>query len=80
KVFGEMEFWLSLLKVTAIVAMIVAGGAVLLLGIQLNDEAGTVAGISNLWSHGGFFPNGIGGMIASFTVVMFAFGGVEMIG
>jgi len=80
KVFGEMEFWLSLLKVTAIVAMIVAGGAVLLLGIQLNDDAGTVAGISNLWSHGGFFPNGIGGMIASFTVVMFAFGGVEMIG
>lgn len=80
KVFGEMEFWLSLLKVTAIVAMIVAGAAVLLLGIQLNDEAGTVAGVSNLWSHGGFFPNGVSGMIASFTVVMFAFGGVEMIG
>ncbi|MFJ4443489.1 amino acid permease [Pseudomonas sp. NPDC089422] len=80
KVFGEMEFWLSLLKVAAIIAMIVAGAAVLLMGIQLNNDAGTVASVSNLWSHGGFFPNGIGGMIASFTVVMFAFGGVEMIG
>ena len=80
KVFGEMEFWLSLLKVTAIIAMILAGGAVLLLGIQLGNGAETVTGLSNLWSHGGFFPNGIGGMIASFTVVMFAFGGVEMIG
>ncbi|UBM24251.1 amino acid permease [Pseudomonas sp. p1(2021b)] len=80
KVFGEMEFWLSLLKVTAIIAMILAGGAVLLFGIQLGNGAETVTGLSNLWSHGGFFPNGIGGMIASFTVVMFAFGGVEMIG
>ncbi|MCO7513579.1 amino acid permease [Pseudomonas guariconensis] len=80
KVFGEMEFWLSLLKVTAIVAMILAGGAVLLFGIQLGNGAEAVTGFSNLWSHGGFFPNGVGGMIASFTVVMFAFGGVEMIG
>ncbi|MEG9621523.1 amino acid permease [Pseudomonas guariconensis] len=80
KVFGEMEFWLSLLKVTAIIAMIAAGGAVLLFGIQLGNGAEAVTGLSNLWSHGGFFPNGVGGMIASFTVVMFAFGGVEMIG
>ena len=80
KVFGEMEFWLSLFKVTAIVAMILAGGAVLLFGIQLDNGTGVVIGLSNLWSHGGFFPNGISGMIASFTVVMFAFGGVEMIG
>ena len=80
KVFGEMEFWLSLFKVTAIVAMILAGGAVLLFGIQLDNGTGAATGLSNLWSHGGFFPNGVSGMIASFTVVMFAFGGVEMIG
>ncbi|MEG1625343.1 amino acid permease [Pseudomonas sp.] len=80
KVFGEMEFWLSLLKVTAIVSMILAGAAVLMFGIQLGGSGEQLATISNLWSHGGFFPNGISGMIASFTVVMFAFGGVEMIG
>ncbi|MGZ0701375.1 amino acid permease [Pseudomonas piscis] len=80
KVFGEMEFWLSLLKVTAIVSMILGGIAILLLGIQPGGSAQVQSGISNLWSHGGFFANGIGGLVASFTVVMFAFGGVEMIG
>ena len=37
-------------------------------------------GLANLWEYGGFFPNGVEGMIASFTIVMFAFGGIEVIG
>jgi histidine transporter len=36
--------------------------------------------VSNLFDHGGFMPNGVGGLIASFAVVMFAFGGIEIIG
>jgi histidine transporter len=80
KVFGETEFWLSLLKVGAIVAMIVAGLGLLLFGVNLSGSAESVSSISNLWSHGGFMPNGIGGLIACFAVVMFAFGGIEIIG
>ncbi|MCO6060375.1 amino acid permease [Pseudomonas sp. MOB-449] len=80
RVFGELEFWLSLVKVVAILAMIVAGAGVLLLGIQLGNGSGGEAALSNLWAHGGFFPNGVEGMIASFTIVMFAFGGIEVIG
>lgn len=81
KVFGEMEFWLSLLKVAAIVAMILAGFAIMLFGIGSAGSADAAAtGISNLWSFGGFMPNGVGGLIASFAVVMFAFGGIEIIG
>ncbi|MFZ6049568.1 amino acid permease [Pseudomonas sp. CR3202] len=80
RVFGELEFWLSLVKVLAIVAMIVAGMGVLVLGIQLGDGSGGAASLSNLWAHGGFFPNGVEGMVASFTIVMFAFGGIEVIG
>lgn len=79
RVFGELEFWLSLLKVVAIVAMIVAGFTVLVLGIRLGD-AGGIASFANLWVHGGFFPNGLEGMVASFTIVIFAFGGIEVIG
>jgi histidine transporter len=78
RVFGELEFWLSLLKIVAIVAMIAAGLGVLLAGVQ--PGAADVSGFSNLWRHGGFFPNGVQGMIASFSVVMFAFGGIEVIG
>ena len=81
KVFGEMEFWLSLLKVAAIVAMILAGFGIMLFGIGSAGSAhASATGISNLWSFDGFMPNGVGGLIASFAVVMFAFGGIEIIG
>lgn len=79
KVFGEMEFWLSLLKVSAIVAMILGGFGIMLFGIHSAGDA-PATGLSNLWAHGGFMPNGVGGLIASFAVVMFAFGGIEIIG
>ncbi|PIO91163.1 proline-specific permease ProY [Pseudomonas syringae] len=79
KVFGETEFWLSILKVSAIVAMIVAGFGIMIFGIG-SSASGTEIGISNLWAHGGFMPNGVTGLIASFAVVMFAFGGIEIIG
>ncbi len=79
RVFGEMEFWLSLLKVGAIVAMILAGVGIMVFGFsQVSD--GHVVGLANLVEHGGFMPNGISGLIASFAVVMFAFGGIEIIG
>ena len=80
KVFGEMEFWLSLLKVAAIVAMILGGFGIMLFGIGTSSTDAAATGISNLWAYGGFMPNGIGGLIASFAVVMFAFGGIEIIG
>ena len=35
---------------------------------------------SNLWVNGGFFPNGAWGFAASLVVVMFSFGGVDLIG
>ncbi len=79
KVFGELEFWLSLLKVSAIVAMIAGGLGIMLFGLGLGaDSAAT--GVHNLWAHGGFMPNGVGGLIASLAVVVFAFGGIEIIG
>ncbi|MFF8449928.1 amino acid permease [Streptomyces leeuwenhoekii] len=77
KVFGELEFWLSLVKIVAIVAMILAGICVIAFG--LGDGDGHV-GLSNLWSHGGFFAGGADGFVLSFAVVMFAFGGTEIIG
>ena len=79
KVFGELEFWLSLLKVGAIIAMILAGFGIMLFGLG-STSGNTVSSVSNLWTQGGFMPNGIGGMVASLAVVMFAFGGIEIIG
>src|SRR5205085_2446265 len=36
--------------------------------------------ISNLLGHGGFFPHGIQGTLNAFLVVMFSYGGAELIG
>lgn len=78
KVFGELEFWFSLIKVVAIIAMIAGGILIILFGLGNQSEG--AAGISHLFSHDGFMPHGIWGVLMSFTIVMFAFGGTEVIG
>lgn len=75
--FGELEFGFTIIKVTAVVAMIIGGALILIFG--LGNGAHNV-GIDNLWNDGGFFPNGASGMISAFILVLFAFGGTEIIG
>jgi len=75
KAFGEMEFWFAIIKVVAIVGMIVFGGYLLISG-----TAGPEATVANLWQHGGFFPNGVSGLVMAMAVIMFSFGGLELIG
>ncbi|CAM3949928.1 amino acid permease [Tsukamurella strandjordii] len=77
KVFGEVEFWLTMVKITAIVAMIAGGIAVLIFGFGMHD---TSQGVSNLWAGGGFFATGFLGFLSCFVLVVFAFGGSEIIG
>ncbi|MFJ7849147.1 amino acid permease [Peribacillus sp. NPDC046944] len=77
KLFGELEFWFSLIKVITIVALIVVGIVLLIIGFQ--TDTGTVS-LNNLWSHGGMFPNGASGFLLSLQLVVFSFVGVEIIG
>ena len=75
KLYGESEFWLAIIKVTAVVAMILFG-----LFLLFTADANSTASFSNLWSHGGFFPNGFDGLFYMLAFIMFAFGGIELIG
>ncbi|NSL52555.1 amino acid permease [Calidifontibacillus erzurumensis] len=77
KAFGEFEFWFALIKVLAIIGMILAGLGIILFGI---GNGGEPIGFDNLWVNGGFIPNGITGILFSLVLVMFSFGGVELIG
>ncbi|PRC92271.1 amino acid permease [Solimicrobium silvestre] len=77
KAFGEFEFWFALIKIVTIIAMIFGGIGVIAFGLG-ND--GVALGISNLWTHGGFMPNGWLGVLMSLPMVIFAYLGVEMIG
>jgi len=77
RMFGELEFWFALIKVVTIVALIVSGLVVLVFHV---GDLGAGASFSNLWSHGGFLPYGVGGMLLTMQIVMFAYVGVELIG
>ncbi len=75
RLYGEFEFWMALVKISAIVLMIVLGLCLLFgSGQPFPDN------ISNIWQNGGFMPNGWWGLALSITVVMFSFGGIELIG
>ncbi len=75
KFYGESEFWLAIIKVAAVVSMIIFG-----LYLLLTADANSTASFSNLWSHGGFFPHGFEGLFFMLAFLMFAFGGIELIG
>src|SRR5690606_36908826 len=83
KLFGEAEFWFSIIKVVAILGMIVFGTYLLISG-----TGGEQASLSNLTNNGGFFPkgwfekssDGYQGLLAVMAIIMFSFGGLELIG
>lgn len=77
RAYGEFEFWFAMIKVVTIVLMIVGGGCMIVFGL---GNHGIATGFSNLWTHGGFFPNGAQGMLMALQMVMFAYLGVEMVG
>jgi len=78
KAFGELEFWLAIVKVIAIICLIVLGLYLCVTGFV--SPSGVKAHISNLWSYGGFFPNGISGLLGGLQTAIFAFAGMEIIG
>ncbi|MFZ2352426.1 amino acid permease [Paucilactobacillus nenjiangensis] len=75
--FGELESWFSMIKVVAILALIVVGFGLTIFHYHVG---GSTASVSNLYSHGGFFPKGATGFLMSFQMVVFAFVGIEMVG
>lgn len=80
RVFGETEFWLSLVKVLAIVALIVLGGAAIFGFTPLSTEHPAAVLFSNFQTPAGLFPGGVGGVVVTSLAVFYAFSGSELIG
>lgn len=70
-----MEFWFAIIKVIAVVAMIIFGGWLLFSG-----NGGPQATVRNLWEQGGFLPHGMTGLVMMMAIIMFSFGGLELVG
>ena len=79
RAYGEFEFWFALIKVVAVIGMIVLGIVVVVLGINHNPNLPDPS-FNHLVNDGGFFPHGISGMLSALVVVVFSFGGIELIG
>lgn len=75
RLYGETEFWFSMIKIVAVLAMIALG-----LYLLLSGKGGEHATVTNLWRAGGFFPNGAHGLVMAMAFIVFSFGGLEMLG
>ncbi|WP_164232673.1 amino acid permease [Microbacterium hydrocarbonoxydans] len=80
RVFGEAEFWFSLVKVIAIVALIVLGGAAIFGITPLSAEHPGAVLLGNFTTPDGLFPHGVSGVLITSLAVFYAFSGSELIG
>lgn len=79
KMFGELEFWASVIKVGAIVLFLLVGTVLVVMGAKIGGTGH--AGLHNLTATGGsFFPHGIAPMILVLSGVVFAFNAIEIVG
>ncbi|KAG2740785.1 hypothetical protein P692DRAFT_201796965 [Suillus brevipes Sb2] len=76
KAYGELEYWLSFLKVATIVVFIIVG---ILVNVGVN-ESHTYIGTHNWYIPGAPFVGGFGGFAKVFVTASFAYGGTESLG
>jgi L-asparagine permease len=75
--FGEMEFWFSLIKVSALVLFLLIGVFFLLSGHHVSGHS---TGFHLILQNGGVFPHGLLPAVIIVQGVVFAYAGVELIG
>lgn len=80
RVFGETEFWFSIIKVVAIIALIVLGAAAIFGFTPLSSEHPGAVLFSNFTTPEGLFPAGATGVLVTSLAVFYAFSGSELIG
>ncbi|MET8586472.1 amino acid permease [Streptomyces collinus] len=77
KIFGELEFWFSIVKVSALVVFMVIG---IVLLVTQHPVDGRHPGPSVIADNGGVFPHGLLPMLLIIQGVVFAYAAVELVG
>lgn len=75
-VFGELEFWFSLIKILALVIFMLIGIYCLIKG----DTNGAANGFQLLNQQGGLLPKGLFSALIVMQGVVFAYSGIELVG
>lgn len=75
KGYGEIEYWISFVKIIIVVIFIIVG-----ICVDTGAAGGVYYGVSNFHLPGGAFPNGFLGVFNVFITAAFSFNGVEIVG
>lgn len=74
--FAETEYWLAFIKISVVILLIIFG--VFLVAKQIFDT-NLVTTFSGMTANGGFAPHGFKGVINSLLIVIYSYGGSELI-
>lgn len=74
--FAETEYWLAFIKISVVILLIIFG--VFLVAKQIFDT-NLVTTFSGMTAHSGFAPHGFKGVINSLLIVIYSYGGSELI-
>ncbi|WP_327351978.1 amino acid permease [Streptomyces sp. NBC_01304] len=77
KIFGEMEFWFSIVKVAALVAFMLIG---IFLLVTSHEVGGQTPGLHVVTDNGGLFPAGLMPVVIVMQGVVFAYASLELVG
>ncbi|KAI8070565.1 amino acid permease/ SLC12A domain-containing protein [Gilbertella persicaria] len=75
KGYGEVEYWISFIKVLTVIAFIIVG-----ICVNVGATGGPYIGVSNFHLEDGTFPFGFLGVFNVFITAAFSFNGVEIVG
>ncbi|MGH8920590.1 MAG: amino acid permease, partial [Actinomycetes bacterium] len=74
-IFGTLEYWFSMVKVTAIAVFVILGLIMIVFGLPGQRATGFGA----LTDHGGFLPNGVSGLGLAMVFALFSYIGTEVV-
>lgn len=77
--FGEIEFWLALIKITALMAFILLA-LLIFFGLIHGPHTHGFIGGKYIFNRGGFFPNGYMPLITAMVLLLVNYQGSEIIG
>jgi len=77
--YGEIEAWLSMVKIIAIVSFLLVGVFLVARTAFVGPLPGHEGIVANVTGHGGFAPNGLSGIAVALLAVITSFGGLEIV-
>lgn len=77
--FGEIEFWLALIKIFALFGFVVLS-LLIFFGLIHGAEPGSFIGARYIFDQGGFFPNGKMALLTAMVILLVNYQGSEIIG